>query len=211
AAWDPFVTGLSELVAQEEVPVQTPSGREAGFVVRAYVLPRREEFPTPDMAKQAELSSDNQGIYIYRENRLIKDADWLGIYQKEPHSTLLRVEFSFDHRLDEVFHLDIKKSQIGLNEQLWEWLSGQFLTAPRRMANQRYRDGQKKDISKAAQGAHDASNKSIKEREAAAGGAKVNIVDPNTGECLVQNPHGQFKIKLPMGPASKPGEVYVKT
>jgi hypothetical protein len=28
------------------------------------------------------------------------------------HSTLVRVEFSFDHRLDEVFHIDIKKSQI---------------------------------------------------------------------------------------------------
>jgi hypothetical protein len=90
------------------------------------------------MAKEAALSSDNQGIYIYRENRLIKDADWLGIYQKEPHSTLLRVEFSFDHRLDEVFQLDIKKSQIILNEQLWDWLSESFLTAPRRMANQRY-------------------------------------------------------------------------
>ena len=100
---------------------------------------------------------------------------------------MLRVEFSFDHRLDEVFQLDIKKSQIILNEQLWDWLSEQFLTAPRRMANQRYREGQKKDISKAAQGAHDASNKNIKEREAAAGGAKVNIVDPNTGECVVQN------------------------
>lgn len=210
-AWNPFVPELSDLAAAEDVPVELPSKKEASFTVRAYILPRREDFPTPELAKEAELSSDNQGIYIYRENRLIMDADWLGIYQKEPHSTLLRVEFSFDHRLDEVFHLDIKKSQIGLNDQLWDWLSEQFLTAPRRMANQRYREGQKKDISKAAQGAHDASNKNIKEREAAAGGAKVNIVDPDTGECLVQNPHGQFKIKLPMGPAAKPGEVYVKT
>ncbi|UPJ61726.1 ATP-binding protein [Bradyrhizobium sp. 192] len=209
--WNPFMPELSELAAEQEVPVELPSGKGASFVVKAYILPRREDFPTPELAKEAELSSDNQGIYIYRENRLIKDADWLGIYQKEPHSTLLRVEFSFDHHLDEVFHLDIKKSQIGLNEQLWDWLSEQFLTAPRRMANQRYREGQKKDIAKATQGAHDASNKTIKEREAAAGGAKVNIVDPNTGECLVQNPHGTFKIKLPMGPAAKPGEVYVKT
>jgi hypothetical protein len=210
-AWNPFVPDLAELAAEQEVPVELPSGKDASFTVKAYILPRREDFPTIELAKEAELSSDNQGIYIYRENRLIKDADWLGIYQKEPHSTLLRVEFSFDHRLDEVFHLDIKKSQIGLNEQLWDWLGGQFLTAPRRMANQRYREGQKKDISKAAQGAHDASNKTIKEREAAAGGAKVNVVDPNTGECLVQNPHGTFKIRLPMGPAAKPGEVYVKT
>jgi hypothetical protein len=210
-AWNPFLPELSELAAVEDVPVELPSKKEASFSVKAYILPRREDFPTAELAKEAELSSDNQGIYIYRENRLIKDADWLGIYQKEPHSTLLRVEFSFDHRLDEVFQLDIKKSQIILNEQLWDWLSEQFLTAPRRMANQRYREGQKKDIAKVTQSAHDASNKTIKEREAAAGGAKVNVVDPNTGECIVQNPHGQFKIKLPMGPAAKPGEVYVKT
>ncbi|MGY2803933.1 ATP-binding protein [Bradyrhizobium sp. USDA 4506] len=210
-AWNPFLPELSELAAAEDVPVETPSGKDATFSVKAYILPRREDYPSPELAKEAALSSENQGIYIYRENRLIKDADWLGIYQKEPHSTLLRVEFSFDHKLDEVFHLDIKKSQIILNEQLWDWLSEQFLTAPRRMANQRYREGQKKDIAKATQGAHDASNTTIKEREAAAGGAKVNVVNPNTGECVVQNPHGSFKIKLPTGPAARPGEVYVKT
>ena len=209
-AWNPFVPELSELVAEEEVPVEMPSKRDASFTVKAYILPRREDFPSTELAKEAALSSDNQGIYIYRENRLIKDADWLGIYQKEPHSTLLRVEFSFDHRLDEVFQLDIKKSQIILNEQLWDWLSERFLTAPRRMANQRYREGQRKDITKNTQGAHDASNNTIREREAAAGGAKVNVVDPNTGECIVQNPNGQFRIKLPVGPASKPGEVYVR-
>ncbi|WFU31307.1 ATP-binding protein [Bradyrhizobium brasilense] len=210
-AWNPFLPELSELVATEDVAVETPTGKDASFSVKAYILPRREEFPTAEMAREAEISTDNQGIYIYRENRLIKDADWLGMYQKEPHANLLRIEFSFDHRLDEVFHLDIKKSQIALNEELWTWLNEQFLTAPRRMANQRYREGQKKDISKAAQGAHDASNKTIKEREAAAGGAKVNVVNPNTGECLVQNSHGQFRIKLPVAAAAKPGEVYVAT
>jgi Histidine kinase-, DNA gyrase B-, and HSP90-like ATPase len=210
-AWNPFMPELSELAAAEDIPVETPSGKDAAFSVKAYILPRHEEFPSAEVAKEADISTDNQGVYIYRENRLIMDADWLGMYQKEPHANLLRVEFSFDHRLDEVFQLDIKKSQIALNEELWTWLKERFLTAPRRMANQRYREGQKKDIAKAAQGAHDASNKTIKEREAAAGGARVNVVNPNTGECLVQNAHGQFKIKLPVTAAAKPGEVYVTT
>ena len=210
-AWNPFMPELSELAAAEDIPVETPSGKDAGFSVKAYILPRPEEFPSIEVAKEAKISTDSQGVYIYRENRLIMDADWLGMFQKEPHANLLRVEFSFDHRLDEVFQLDIKKSQIALNEELWTWLKEQFLTAPRRMANQRYREGQKKDIATAAQGAHDASNKTIKEREAAAGGAKVNVVNPNTGECLVQNAHGQFRIKLPVTAATKPGEVYVTT
>lgn len=209
-AWDPFQAGLSELVASETIPTETESGAQAEFTVRAFILPRREEFPSEEQAKAAKLSSDRQGIYIYRQNRLIHDADWLGMFQKEPHSTLLRVEFSFDHRLDEAFHLDIKKSQIILNDDLWTWLKDQFLPAPRREANRRYREGQKKDITKKSKGAHDASNRSIGSKEAEVGGAEVNVTDPNTGDITVVNSRGKFKLKLPVGAATKPGEVFIQ-
>jgi hypothetical protein len=180
APWDPFQRGLAELVAEQTMPTQLSDGREATFTVRAYILPRREEFPDDKLASAALLSNDRQGIYIYRENRLIHDADWLGLYQKEPHLTLLRVEFTFDHKLDDAFHLDIKKSQIILNEDLANWLHTQFLPAPRREANRRSREGQQKAISKKGEGAHDTSNNNIRNREAAAGGPQVNVADPNT-------------------------------
>lgn len=209
-AWDPFQAGLSELVAEEIISTETESGIEAEFTVKAFILPRREEFPSDEQARAAKLSSDRQGIYIYRQDRLIHDADWLGMFKKEPHSTLLRVEFSFDHRLDEAFHLDIKKSQIILNDDLWVWLKDQFLPAPRREANRRYREGQKRDITKRSKGAHDASNRSIGNKEAEIGGAEVNVSDPNTGEVMVVNSRGKFKLKLPVGAAAKPGEVFIQ-
>ena len=53
------------------------------------------------------------------------------MYSKEPHFTLLRVEFSFDHELDEAFQVDIKKSQILLNEALYDYVLNQFLPGPR--------------------------------------------------------------------------------
>jgi hypothetical protein len=208
--WDPFQDGLSELVAQETVETELPSGRQAPFTVRAFILPRREEFPNDKLASAAMLSNDRQGIYIYRENRLIHDADWLGIYQKEPHLTLLRVEFSFDHRLDEAFHLDIKKSQIILNDDLASWLQEQFLPAPRREANRRSREGQQKLISKKGEGAHDNSNNNIRNREAVAGGPEVNVADPNTGEAVVTNKHGTTRLKLTIASAKRPGEVFVQ-
>lgn len=208
-AWDPFQSGLSELVAEDTIPTETESGAEAEFTVKAFILPRREEFLSDEQEKAANLSSDRQGIYIYRQDRLIHDADWLGMFQKEPHSTLLRVEFSFDHRLDEAFHLDIKKSQIILNEDLWTWVKDQFLPAPRREANRRYREGQKK-IAKKSKGAHDASNRNIRNKEAEVGGAEVNVTEPNTGEATVVNSRGKFKLKLPVGAAAKPGEVFIQ-
>ena len=207
APWDPFQKALSELVAEEAVEVE---GTGAKFRVRAYILPRREEFPDDKLAKEAKLSSNMQGLYIYREERLIHEADWLGMFQKEPHSTLLRIEFSFDYKLDDAFHLDIKKSQIILNDELWNWLKDQFLTAPRREANRLYRKGRKANISNRAKNAHEASNNSIRNKEAEVGGAEVNVSDPNTGEVTVKNEHGSFKMKLKISSAARPGEVFVQ-
>lgn len=208
--WDPFQRGFSELVAEQVMPTQLSDGREATFIVRAYILPRREEFPNDKLAEAALLSPARQGIYIYRENRLIHDSDWLGIYQKETHLTNLRVEFSFDHKLDDAFHLDIKKSQIILNDDLATWLQTEFLPAPRREANRRAREGLQKAISKTGEGAHDTSNNNIRNREAAAGGPEVNVADPNTGEAIVHNKHGTTRLKLTIASAKRPGEVFVQ-
>lgn len=206
-AWDPFQIGYSELLAGETV---TAEGTKAEFVVRAYLLPRAEEFPNETAAKAARIATTRQGIYVYRQDRLIHDADWLGMFQIEPHLNLLRVEFSFTYELDEFFHLDIKKSQIILDDGIWTWLKEQFLPAPRREANRRYREGEKKEISKASKGVHDASNRSIGTKEAEVGGAEVNVNDPNTGDVTVTNSRGKFTLKLPVGSASRPGEVFIQ-
>ena len=206
SAWNPFQEGLSELVADEIQPVE--GGAE--FKVRAFILPRREEFPDDTQAREARLSPDYQGIYIYRENRLIHSADWLRMFQKEPHSNLLRVEFSFDHRLDDALQLDVRKSQIRLDDHLVQWLRD-FLNAPRREANLRYRKGRTKDITRAAtRGGHTASNKAIANKESQVGGPKVTVTNPVTGEVSITNPLGTFSIKLPVGSAAAPGQVHVE-
>ncbi len=215
APWDPFQRTIAEVVAEEDVEVVAEGdvveeNAQARFQVRAYILPRREEFPDDKMAQEAKLSSDMQGIYIYREQRLIHQADWLGMFQKEPHGALLRVEFSFDHMLDNAFNLDIKKSQIILNDKLWDWLKDQFLTAPRREANLRYRRGRQKDVFREATGTHDASNNSIRDKEAEIGGPEVTVINPDTGEVTINNTHGEFRRRLRVRQADRPGEVFVQ-
>lgn len=208
--WDPFCTDVADLVGDRVVSTETGNGKSAEFSVRAYILPRKEEFPDDGSAKAAKLSNERQGIYLYRENRLIHEADWLGMYSKEPHGTLLRVEFSFDHQLDEAFHIDIKKSKIILNEDLWNWLKDEFLTAPRREANNRYRQGMKRRAKKKAEGSHDSSNKNIASKEGELDAADVTILNPTTGDCEVTNKKGQFKLKLRVEKSEKPGEMFVQ-
>ncbi|MRL70015.1 ATP-binding protein [Brevundimonas sp. SPF441] len=210
-AWDPFCVAVSDKVVDQTVDLETSDGRKARFIFRAYILPRKEEFESDLAFKKSRLGNEAQGMYIYRENRLIQEATWLGMYTKEPHGSLLRVEFSFTHELDEVFDIDFKKSQISLNEDLWIALRDQFLTAPRREANKRYRQGRKADASKKAQGAHDSSNRAIAAKEGALDNTRIGEPDPKTGDAELTNAQGSFRIKINFGTAQRPGEVHVQT
>lgn len=210
--WDPFCKNEpeTELVAEDKKSVEFAGGKNAEFEVRAYILPRREHFSSPESARDARLTNSMQGIYIYRENRLIHYADWLGMFSKEPHNTLLRVEFSFDHFLDDAFYVDIKKSRIHLNETLYDWLQKDFLTAPRNAANERYRKGQRISSSKLAESAHIGSNRSISGKEQDLRRATVEIVDRQKGEVEVVNKSGKVSLKLNVSEALAPGQVCVQ-
>lgn len=209
-AWDPYCESISDMVAEEPaLEVELSDGKSASFRVRAFVLPRREEFPDDASARAAKINNDNQGLFIYRENRLIHEADWLGMFQKEPHFSLLRVEFSFDHRLDEAFHVDIKKSRILLNDTLFTWLKDTFLPSPRRAAEQRYRKGQKKLVAESTKNAHDSSNANIGAKEQELDMSTVKVINGKTGDVEVTNREGTVRTRLKIITSQKPGQCFV--
>jgi hypothetical protein len=187
--------------------VDFPDGKTAPFTVRAYVIPRREEFKTDAEAAAARIENRMQGIYVYRENRMIAGPDYMGLWASEPHGTLLRVEFSFDHRLDEVFDIDFKKSRITPAEPIVNAL-GDFLAAPRNAADDRYRKGRRKQIVETSTGGHDESNRFIGEKESALTLAKVTPLGNGTAE--VTNKQGTVVIVLPSGHEMRPGEFTVQ-
>lgn len=211
-AWDPFcgTNPRAETVAKQIVPVDLPDGGSAEFHIRAIVLPRREEFENPGAAKAARLENRNQGIYVYRENRLIHPADWLDMFSKEPHFSLLRVEFSFDHRLDDAFQVDIKKSRILLKDELYNWVLSKFLPAPRRAAEERYRKGEKKKAQEKAKNAHASSNATISAKEDDLKLADVTVTNAAKGEVEIKNRQGTFRIRMPVSTAAAKGEVHIQ-
>lgn len=211
-AWDPFCTNIegTEMVAEDTITVDVGNGKEAEFNIKAYILPRREQFPNEAAARDAKLTNQMQGIYIYRENRLIHPHDWLGMFSKEPHLTLLRVEFSFDHTLDNAFHVDIKKSRILLNDELYNWIKDKFIPAPRNAANERYRKGERKKVQDKAESAHADSNANIHVKEDDLRMADVNVTNPGTNDVEIKNKKGTIRLKLPLSTAAMPGELHVK-
>jgi len=207
--WDPFAITESEVVSKDEPAVELQGGITDTFKMKAYVLPRKEEFSTEEAAKNARVSNANQGIYIYRENRLIHGPDWLRMFSKEPHVSLLRVEFSFDHKLDEAFQIDIKKSQIILNETIYDYVRD-FLTPPRRAAEEAYRKGTKAKTAQVSKTAHDSSNRNIMSRKGEINLPTVQSVDALNNEAEIINKQGPVTLKLKITSASKPQEVHVQ-
>lgn len=208
-AWDPFCVKepKTEKLADEPIDVEMPDGSVSTFIIRAYMIPRRDEFSTTAERDKARVSNDMQGFYVYRENRLIHSCDWLNMFSKEPHGSLLRVEFSFDHTMDEAFNVDIKKSRILLNEEIYSFIKDQIMPAPRRAAEDRYRKGTSKKVQKQSEDAHDASNKNIEDKASGLEESKTTITGKD--EVQLENEHGTFTHKITIRSAAKPGQYRV--
>jgi hypothetical protein len=141
---------------------------------------------------------------------LIHGPDWLDMFRKEPHLTLCRVELSFDHRLDDAFQVDIKKSRILLNEKLYEWMRDQFLPGPRREAQERYRKGVAATITGSAALLHAASNNAIHSKVDSLSTAAVQNVDGKSGDVTISNKLGTTRLKIKIVEKRNPGELHVQ-
>jgi hypothetical protein len=210
--WDPFcrTEENTAVLYEDELEIEMPGEEEIpSLTIRAILIPRRDEFSTRMAGDKARVSNDMQGFYVYRENRLIHSGDWMGMFSKEPHGTLLRVELSFDHTLDEAFHVDIKKSRILLNEEIFNYIKDSVMPAPRRAADERYRKGTKKKVEEVASTAHDVSNRSIEEKAKSVESSKVEITNEKTGEVQITNQNGTFKHRISIHHSEKPGQYRV--
>lgn len=209
--WDPFGIAVTKApIAEKTLEVEIDDNRRASFTVRAFVLPRKDEYADAELAREARLSNDMQGIYVYRENRLIHGPDWLDMFRQEPHLTLCRVELSFDHNLDDAFQVDIKKSRILLNEALYDWMRDKFLPGPRREAQERYRKGVSAAITGTAALLHAASNNAIHAKAEDLKTAQVAAVDGQTGDVTISNKLGTTRLKIKLVEKKSAGELHVQ-
>ena len=76
-----------------------------------------------DRAARFRGISELQGMYIYRNDRLIDFPGWKKILKHDPHMTCLRWELHFPPSLDEVFQLDPSKREIQLPRVLFDQMT----------------------------------------------------------------------------------------
>ena len=212
SAWDPFCTkepDTEKLVDENIEVLMEEEGKVSSFQIRAFMIPRKEAFSSPEARINARLSNDYQGFYVYRENRLIHSGDWLGMFTNEPHGSLLRVEFSFDHTLDDAFNVDIKKSRILLNEDIFNYVKDQVMPAPRRAAEERYRKGSVRQVAEKGKDAHASSNQNIDEKAPDVESSRIEITNADKNEVRVTNPYGTFDHRITIRSVTTPGQYRV--
>ena len=186
-----------------------PDGNTAFFTLTAYAIPRSKSYSSSKAEAEARISTNTLGFYIYRENRLLHYGDWLGMFVKDPHDSLLRIDFSFDYQLDDAFNVDIKKSRVRLNEKIYAHIKDQFIPAPKRAANDKYRTGIDKKIKDNTKNAHTESNRNIDSKASSIEEAKVTVTNPETGEVIIRNRNGAFNSVITVKSAENPGECRV--
>ena len=208
--WNPFYPEKSEQVLPEKsttLPIQLEDGSIHNAIVKAWILPHSKDMTKEENAKLAKISNRGQGFYIHREGRIIHYGGYLGIWRSDdPHWSLLRVEFDFNHQLDEAFRVDVKKSRILLDPALEEAL--EVLLGPaHKEADRRYRRKQAAKVSGGV--SHGDANKTISETKNTSQ-ATVESVDENAGVAVVSNNKGRsIKILTPVESNVNPEKLFV--
>ena len=109
-AWNPFI--LSNNATQELSEEEYFDGTKY-VLVQPYVLPHKTKFSTEDDFKNAagyKGWNAHQGVYVYRNRRLLVYGTWFDFLKKEPAFNLARIRLDMSADDDYDWKIDIKKS-----------------------------------------------------------------------------------------------------
>lgn len=116
ATWDPFIIDNPATQELSEDEVWDPKYRTCTHI-QPYVLPHRTKFTSEkayDNAGGIKGWNRHQGIYLYRNRRLIIYGTWFDLIRKEPAFNLARIRIDISAEADSDWKIDIKKSRASL-------------------------------------------------------------------------------------------------
>jgi hypothetical protein len=116
--WDPFCLKEGNFLEGEWISPEliTKTGKHGIVIMRAYILSSKVEFVNQSLYMDAEVGPNTHGFYVYRENRLIDQATYFDLVKRDTHMANLRMEFSYEGSLDELFQTSLQKSSMVLGD-----------------------------------------------------------------------------------------------
>ncbi|MCT1515630.1 ATP-binding protein [Dietzia cercidiphylli] len=141
-AWDPFQRHEVETKELGPEAFEVMAGDLAGKVhLRRFILPSRNAFSSAEAFDEASGPlkwNRQQGLYIYRANRLVQWGGWGGTRAVDEHTKLARASIDFDTDLDSAFNINVAKMRVALPPQLKQML-GRPISELCILANNAYR------------------------------------------------------------------------
>ena len=120
--WDPFAASEPETKELTPLTFELDAGKIAGRVsLRRWTLPARTQFTRPQEFERAAGPmkwNRQQGIYIYRADRLVQWGGWAGLRAIDEHTKLARCALDFGPDLDHVFNINVAKVRVTLPTSL---------------------------------------------------------------------------------------------
>lgn len=126
--WDPFCRNEStrelDILRVPIVSVEPDGSKlEETLAISPFVLPREDEFSTPEAWKDASGPKNwnqQQGFYFYRNSRLLQAGGWSRLRTPDEHTKLLRVAIDFPGELDRAFAINITKMRASIPAEVRE-------------------------------------------------------------------------------------------
>lgn len=217
--WDPFAEcfGLKPEL-EKRFGVTGRTGETEVVLLRAFILPKPHEMDDPKAFKQYVRShtSDRQGFFFYREDRLIDTPGWIDKWGNETHLRGLRIEISFPATLDPYFGVGLRKTGLQPDTSFIEILD-ESVSNLRREANKRDRMGSARKAAAESKSRPNPSDSIIDEKR---GGLEAPEVASSTSQgttiannqkldLLVLGPDGVPNPNFTIGVLTDPDDVYV--
>lgn len=120
--WDPYSRG--EKHTQKLEPILIPLDFGEGIYnvkVQPYILPPQSLYSSTRAHLQASGPgkwNKQQGLYIYRSNRIIQAGGWSGLRTSDEHTKLVRIAVFIPSQLDELFQVNVAKKHLTLPREL---------------------------------------------------------------------------------------------
>jgi hypothetical protein len=127
-AIDPFMTRASGYQEGRSEKLRCKGGY---IEINTHVLPHFKRMNDNSLERLGGANGivQNQGLYIYRENRLINAGGWLGLAKTSQLGALARVEVNVPSALDHEWSTDVKKASLQLPPRIKKELK-KFLSDP---------------------------------------------------------------------------------
>lgn len=188
--WDPFCLREKIEPAREiEKTLRTVKGDTGKLILKGYILPAREDFSSEESYKEADIGPNTHGFYVYRENRLLSEATYFDLVRRDTHMSALRIDFSYESSLDDLFKPALNKTRAFLGDLEDEIM--EFLQPLIREADAQSR-GKRRQVD--TSNIHDPSQKKIKNAEGRIEQAKITPLSPTSA--MVQSNYGSVELPI---------------